>query len=324
MTKFNCNLCNKTYSYRQSLYLHKKNKHNGEETNDNICNIYNTKQNCSIELSKTVASTKPKTKHSKKEQPLFKCNNCSRKYKHYQSKYRHQRTCVSKDNEMISKDIMEAEIDKLKDNILELINKNFKMHHMTFKKLKNELKSMKTTSSSVINNTSRDTYNTQNNTVIFNGTVNINNIIPLGQEDFRYVLTKEQQIAIVNKGQDCIKYFLNITHFNPDTPQYQSFIITNTQNNIAYIYDEESKDYVAITKDELLNNIFDERCDDIRNFAEYHEDNIHKGIVKRVHRFINKLETETQFNKKIGGELKVYIYDKTKHIDINKMKMLKN
>ena len=102
------------------------------------------------------------------------------------------------------------------------------------------------TNNNTLNNNTLNNNTLNNNTLNNNGMININNtIIALGKEDFRHVLSKQQQIDIVNKGTDCIKYFLNITHFNPNTPQYLSFIITNSQNKIAYIYDEDTNQYVA-------------------------------------------------------------------------------
>lgn len=72
-------------------------------------------------------------------------------------------------------------------------------------------------------------------------------------------------------------------------------------------------------------NILDERCDDIRSFMEYNEDDIRANVIKRVNNFIDRLETDTLYNKKKIRELKVFIYDKTKNVKVSKLNnMLSN
>ena len=180
------------------------------------------------------------------------------------------------------------------------------MHPQTFKKIQRDLVQHQ------VNNTINNTQNIQNNNY------NIR-IIPLGKEDFIHLLNKETQIAIVNKGYGCIKYFLDKTHFNPDTPQYRSFVITNTQNNIAYIYDDDTGKYTEITKNDLMFSIFDERGNDVRNFIEFNEDDIQSGVIRKVNNFLDRLDTDQVYAKKKGGELKVYIYSKTKDFDMKSL-----
>lgn len=336
MSKFICELCNKEYCHKQSLYNHKKRIHKNEKIDNvsenkkknnkksyNVSKVYpKCIQNSNKFVSKNgyILDTNNKNNlelENNNSISKYKCDYCDRTYKYSSGKYKHQKKCKLNNN--ISIEEMDNKIDLLKEEFMKILTANFKMHPKKFEKLRREMKTI----NNIHNTTNNNTLN--NNTLNNNGMININNtIIALGKEDFRHVLSKQQQIDIVNKGTDCIKYFLNITHFNPNTPQYLSFIITNSQNKIAYIYDEDTNQYVATTKDELIFNIFDERCDDIREFIEFHEDEIKAGIVKRVHQFINRIESDHKFNKKQVGELRVFIYDKTKHLNVNKFKMIKS
>ena len=313
---YECNLCFKNYKHKQSLYKHKKK-----------CNFnqYESKiDQCSINVakcSKNVASGKSKCSinvaFSEQNSSSNKCKYCQKEFKHSSSRYRHEKKCKETyDVEMLSKEVMDQKINEIKNEMLSFMNKKYKMHHNTFKKLKRQLKINNNYTTN--NNTTNNINNTQNN---LNIQQNIN-IIPLGKENFVNNLDKETQIAVVKKHFGCIKYLCDITHFNPKTPQYQSFVITNTQNNIAYIYDEKSKDYVPITKKELLHNIFHERGSDVREFIECNEQEIKTSLIDIAVKFIDRLDTEPTFLKEKGNEFKVYIYNKTKDIDINKFKML--
>ena len=145
------------------------------------------------------------------------------------------------------------------------------------------------------------------------------NIIPLGKEEFVNNLDKKSQIAVVNSMYDSIKHLCNITHFNPKTPQYFSFFITNTQNNIAYSYDEDKNDYKTVTKSDLMKELIHERTSDIRDFMEYNEDELKPSIIGRMNKFIDRLDTDKQYFKKKCNDLKVLVYDKTKDMIFNQL-----
>lgn len=241
MSEYKCKSCNKLYKHKQSLYRHKKNCKiivKWCDDNQNNDEVYYAKHFDKSNLSHHKADHKPNLSHNdynvNNSNPLdgfYYCKYCNRKYKHYQSRYKHQKVCKLKDGEMVPKDKMEEKLEDIKNDIFNFMNRNFKVHHKTFEKMKRQLKEQQNinNSNNSINNSnntntnSNNTNNTMNNTLNNNCVVNNNTIIALGKEDFRNVLTKQQQIDIVNKGTDCLKYFLNITHLNPKTPQYRSF-----------------------------------------------------------------------------------------------------
>jgi hypothetical protein len=63
-------------------------------------------------------------------------------------------------------------------------------------------------------------------------------------------------------------------HFNDKYPQFKNILITNTQNNLAYKYDIKKKQFVAINKDDLLEDIVDARMCDINSFYEELEEEL--------------------------------------------------
>jgi hypothetical protein len=335
MTNYQCTNCNKNYVSRQNLFRHKK-ICKGVKNADYKINSTLSPQNSTLSPQNSTLSPQNSTLSPQNstylnnepeiEENKLKCIHCMKIYSRSDSLARHIKICKKRNEsseEMISKKELEKEIKNFKKEMLRYMNKAFKMHPKTFNKLQRDLKTINNNSNNTQNNNTQNNNTQNNNTLNINAPINLN-VVPLGQENFRHVLSKEQQIAIVNKGVDCIKYFLNITHFNPNTPQYKSFIITNAQNNIAHIYDDDSNQYVPITKDELMFNIIDERCDDIRDFIEFHEDDIKESVVKRVNKFIDRMETDIQYNKKQLRDLRVYIYNKTKFFNIKRFKKLKD
>lgn len=355
---YKCNNCNKTYKHRQSLFRHKNNCN----TTNNKCNnsIISINDDVSLGIcSPSVASaykicspsvaqnslhvnndtqfldTNKSINYKKNNHiKVYKCKYCNDEFKHSSSKYRHQNKCsnrISNTNndinniEDIDRDI-DKEIKRLKKDLLDMLNKTYKVHPKTFKKIKqdlhelNEIKSI--ANNNINNNITNNTNNITNNIQNIQNNKNTINIIPLGKEEFVNNLDKQSQIDVVNSLYGCIKHLCNITHFNPDTPQYHSFAITNTQNNIGYSYDDNKKIYKSVSKIELIEELIHERTNDIREFMEYNINELNPKIIKRLNGFIDKLDTNRLYLKKKCNELKTLVYDNTKHIDINKFNLL--
>ena len=321
MTSYVCDLCNKSYKHRQSLSIHKK-KCIGikNELNLKFCNQNVTQMSPSCNPNVTLLSPSKIDSveiHQKQENNnLYQCDYCDKTYKYRQGKSRHQKNCKAKiNNELFSKDEVDKKIDEMKSEMLKIFNKKYKMHHKTFDKLKRDIAQHNSIiNNNTTNNNSHNTTNIQNN-----NTTNIQNninIIPLGKEDLINTLSKEDQKRVVNSVFNSIKYLCNITHFNPDTPQYHSFVITNNQNNIAYTYDDKVKQFKAITKEELIHDLIHERGSDIRDFIEYNEEELREGVCTTVKGFIDKLDTDRKYLKKKGNELKALIYSNTRNNDL--------
>jgi hypothetical protein len=327
MTDYICNYCFKSYKHRQSLFTHKKKckiLHNERiyKNTDATTKKHNFPQKTTI-LSQfstknhTFANTKSKNTVNDNKSHLM-CKYCCKYLSRVDSLHRHLKTCRKKKEyelELYSKDEVMKEVLKGKEEILELINKTYKIHPKTFKKMQRDLQNINISNSN--NSTTNTVNNTTNTTNIQNNIQQHINIIPLGKEDFINTLDKETQLSIIKKYNGCIKYFLDVTHFNPDTPQYRSFAITNTQNNIAYMYNDDSKSFDATSKADLLFNIIHERGCDIRDMIELNKDTLKPITINKVNTYIDKLDTDQVYHKKESNTLKVKIYNNTKTFDSN-------
>ena len=329
MTEYQCDFCSKTYKHRQSLSVHKKKCkfNNSQLIPENDKSKYKPNDKSSISQNglsfsqKNVDTSVNSNTNTGEIKKLYKCEYCDKVYKHYQSRYKHQKKCPMKtdDKDTFTKEDMDQKINEMRAEMLEMFNKQFKMHHKTFDKLKRNLASNNNSNNSNNININNTTNNTNNNNLTINNNINI---IPLGKEDFINTLNKEQQKRVVNSIYNSIKHLCNITHFNPDTPQYHSFVITNNQNNIAYTFDDKQNKFKVVTKEELIFDLIHERGSDIRDFIDINEEELRKGVCKRVKDFIDRLDTDRQYFKKKGNEIKALIYSNTRNKEINNIKTL--
>ena len=142
--------------------------------------------------------------------------------------------------------------------ISSLINKNCKVHPKTLQKINKQLNG----DHNIINEN--------------NGTINNNtfNIIALGHENLSEVFSKKEKMAILKNKFYCLPELVEYTHFNDKYPQFKNILITNTQNTLAYKFDTKKKQFIAVNKDELLDDIVDERMCDINSFYEELEKNL--------------------------------------------------
>jgi hypothetical protein len=309
MSNFICTNCNNSYKHKQSLYRHKKNCIIIKKECATVPTITDT-QKCSQKYSQNVAKIAKKCSQNvailenapNPVKKTFKCSHCDKVYKHSSSKYKHQKKCKSK--ELTKNNELEDIIERVKNEMLSEINKKYKVHHNTFKKIRVDLEE---SSAKIINNTI-------NNDNSINNNIQINfQLTPIGKENFVYNLDKETQLAVVNKTYDSINHLCQITHFNPNTPEYNSFAITNSQNNLAYMYNDKTKKYDVITKDKLLFELMHERGCDIRDFIDTYKEEIRPCIRNRTTSFLDKLETDKTYYKKKSLELKTQIYNNTKN-----------
>ena len=100
---------------------------------------------------------------------------------------------------------------------------------------------------------------------------------------------------------------------------YKSIYITNLQNNVAYKYDENSKKFLAVTKNELLDSIIDNRLADIENFHEDYKEKITPFTSKQITKFIERMTDEKDYKDVKKEEIKFAIYNGREEI-INQIK----
>jgi len=275
--EYNCKICNKNYVSYKSLWNNNKKFHKKDVTT-NVTDV-------------TKNVTKNVTKCNK-----FVCNNCNKILNNRQSKWRHEKKCdivpakiqdieVDDKLEKIEKENLEmkAEMTKLKD----LLQKALKIHPKTLQKINNQL-----------NNTNNGTIN--NNTVI----------IQLGKEDLTKMLTMDEKISILNRQAMGINDLVKLVHTSGKYQKCMNVYITNLQNTIGYMYDEKHNNFIAVNKNELLNDLVDSRMYDIEKFYDKLQTKFEPEKAKRIKKFIDRMKNGEDCLKDLKKEeIKLILYN---------------
>ena len=273
-----CKYCNKEYSSYASRSNHIKRFHNNNSINVSI-------------QGQTVSDKCLKLSDIIKE---YYCKICNSKFNNRKTKWSHEKKCsitnetkLKEENNKLKELVINIkdEMADMKKQMLELMNKVCKIHPKTLTKINKQL-------------------NINDNKVINN-----NYIIQLGREKLCDVFSKKEKIAVLKQGYNCLPYLIEYTHFNDKFPQFKNILITNTQNNIGYKYNESNKNFDAITKDELLNDIISERSDDICNFNVEYKECLSEKEKLRIDDVIKKILNSSEFDEEQKKQIKFIIYN---------------
>ena len=322
-----CEICNKTYKNRDGLWKHNNKYHRNI---DNLCKpIYNhnVETHNHINNPNIINNNHIVTNNTSN----YKCNNCDRSFTCYQNRWRHQKLCQYKsvnenkeekiDNDKQNKIInllfeqiktqkeqlehfkeQEKQNQEIKKTLMDLINKNCKVHPKTLQKINKQLNGDHNTINENINN----------------GTVNNNNItyniIGLGHENLTDVFSKKEKMAILKYRYCSLPQLVEYAHFNDKYPQFKNILITNTQNTLAYKYDTKKKQFVAVNKEELLDDIVDERMCDINSFYEELENELDEKTKDILDKVKDKIETDPAYKELKKKDIKLIIYNNRKKV----------
>jgi len=285
---YHCGKCDKKYKHRQSLYNHIKRFH-----------THDTHISTPPSQNDTILPQNNTDKVTKKCSSEFMCPHCSKILSRKDSLARHIKTCKNKinienENILLKKENEELknqykkydeEIKELKDQLLDMMNKQCKMHHQTFNKIQNQL----------INN------NQYNNCTF--------NIVQLGDENLINTLSEKEQLKVLNKKYNSLNYLVDYIHCNDKFPEFNNVIITNLQNNIAYMYNKDKKRFIAKKKDDLIDDIIYYRMGDLEEFYDIHLDTLDKKTREVISDVINKMDDDTKYISKKKEEVKLVLYN---------------
>jgi len=281
-SKYYCELCDKYYKSINSLCNHNKKYHPNDKPN---VNQESTK--CQPDVNQ-ISTFK------------YKCKYCNKGYDINQSRWKHEQKCKinyennnEKDFLKTENQLLKKELKELKEQLTLLMNKTCKMHPKTFQKINNQL-----------------TNNTEYNNCTFN-------IVQLGQENLQEVLSKKEQLTILRKRHNSLNYLIDYIHFNQKFPEFSNVIVTNLQNNVAYKYDEIKNNFVAINKDELIDDIIYYRINDLEEFYDINLNSLDEKTRNIITNIINKMEKDDKFISKKKDQIKLILYNnKAKSLDI--------
>lgn len=248
-----------------------------------------------------------KSKYHKKT-TIITCDFCDKEFKHASSKSRHQKTCKHKPSTQI----------RLSDNSSNL--------QITDSKTIESLLKILSQSISGINNHSRN--NTQNmsdsqnitNSGNTNNTTNNITVYALGKENIPEILSAAEQRNILKQKKNSLEEIIKLVHFNNKYPQFHNIAIND---DVAYKYDNESKTFVEVPKDDLIQDVIDERTDDIGKMNKKQKIHMPKMTYEIIDKYISGLDTES--NSIVARDkTESVIYDGTDYLISNKKIKLPN
>jgi hypothetical protein len=295
--KFRCNICNKSYKDKSGIWYHNKKYH---------IYIYPQKSSNLLQPSSNLlknSSKLPKTS-SDKQIKKINCDSCEKIFSRIDNLKRHKLKCNKNKYEQISKDEtidnLQKQLDDVKKTLMEIINKKCKIHPKTLQKINKQL-------------------NIDNNGIINEninkGTINNTyNIIALGDENLTDVFSKKEKMAILKYKYCSLPQLVEYTHFNDKYPQFKNILITNTQNKLAYKYDIRKKQFIAVDKDELLEDIVDERICDINSFYEELEGELDTKTKDILDKVKDKIENDPAYKELKKQDIKLIIYNNRKKV----------
>jgi hypothetical protein len=320
--KYHCNICNKSYKHRQSLYNHNKQKHSVQNDGETGNKPYDGHPKVIIRSSKShhqVIQKSSLSHHCKSsEEPsniednnvvsVYICEYCSKKYKYKQGKSRHLKVCKKKIEEearLFNKELMR-------------VNKELK------KEIKNYKKAIrKDSNKQIIKNTNIDnrvnTNNSNNNSNnnIQNNTVNNNVVIALGNEELQNVFTNEEQLEVLNRQYSSLQHLLFKIYNEEKYAKYRNVAIKNIKDDYAYQYNYYYNDYELVNKSALIFDIISEHTMTIQYFLDENSDDLGKHIIKRLEKFLELIcDQETVVYKKNVEAINMMLYNATKRYKV--------
>ena len=233
----------------------------------------------------------------------YECTYCFKMFSRKDNMMRHYKTCKNKsstdlklreENILLQKQIIKItdKMNDLKKQLLHYMNKNCKVHPKTLVKINKQL-------------------NNCNNNIITNNY----NIIQLGKEELSQIFSNKEKLDVLNKGFESLDFLVSYTHFNDKYPQFKNILITNTQNDLAYKYNEATLQFDAVKKDELLEEIVSERMYNINEFLDEFNKCLSSKTKGIIASFINNMKNKNyeEWKKK---NIKLIIYNNRNKVNV--------
>jgi len=300
--EYKCLECKKNYASYKSLWNHNSKFHKVEsnQTNNHQADYGNHDNN---------------QKSSLKVDGLI-CKKCNKHFTFKQNRWRHERTCDMFEDKILNNNInevlkenleMKKEFEKYKieskkemEKLKELLQKSLKIHPKTLTKINKQL-------------------NNNNN-----GIINNNIYVQLGRENLSDILSSKEKLGILNRQAMGLNDLIELIHTSGKYKQFMNVCITNLQNTIAYKYDEKANNFIAVNKNELLNDLVDSRVYDIEKFFDEYQTKFEPKKVEQIKKFIERMGNEDDPLKGIKKEeIKLILYNNLEKIKSNETDMIK-
>jgi len=301
-----CEICNKTYKNRDGIWKHNI-KYHGNNNSKKQLKPPNV-ETITPETSNTTPSVLSTTNLNN-----LSCKYCNKTFSRIDNLNRHInfrcKAKINKDSLLNENNKLKLIIEKqseemkeVKSILTDLLNKNCKVHPKTLQKINKQL------------NLSGD-HNTINET-INNGTVNNTyNIIALGHENLADVFSRKEKMSILKYRYCSLPHLVEYTHFNDKYPQFKNILITNTQNTLAYKFDKKKKQFITVDKNDLLEDIIDERMCDLSSFYDELENDLDEKTKEIIEIVKEKIDNDPAYKELKKKDIKLIIYNNRKKVD---------
>lgn len=284
---FHCQHCNKEYASYQSRCNHIRRYH---------------KVTVVVKLPEWEKSSENVVVNLSDNKTCKYCNKklCDRKYR-----WKHEQTCKNKNLNEI--ELMKKELEKSKLETQKKIDESKEASQKEIKQLKDMLqKALK------IHPRSLQKINNQLNN---NGTINNITIVQLGNENLSEVLTSKQKRFILDRQAMSLNHLVDLIHTSGKYKKFQNVYITNLQSTFAYKFDEKENKFIAVNKNELIDDIVDSRMYDIEKFYEEIYPELEEKKAEQIKKFIDRMGNDEDDLKGIKKEeIKLILYNKKEKI----------
>ncbi len=298
MSDLLCTKCNKEFSSKGNLTKHIKVVHK-VQNNDN--KVVSNK----IQIENKVQDDDDK----------LICNFCHKKSSRLDNLKKHLLICKMKNKIEIDLKSYNAEllleINQLKETI--------KQNNLKNNELEERIKQQDLIISELLIKCKSKTINNNNinNGNINNGNINNNiNIISFGNEDIKNILSNKEKHDIICSKHMCLEKLINHIHFNDNYKQYNNILITNLKDNLAYIYDAINRQFMAVNKDDFMEDLLNLRMADITSIYNELVDKNEVDIKTRkiIELLQDKIENNQEYKDSKKNTLKLFVYNKSKTI----------
>lgn len=279
---FQCKICNKIYSSYKSLWQHNKSFHPQSSTNSTTI----TQKSTIVPDNISVMSEQNKQ---------LQCIYCNKKLSRIDSKTRHEKNCKHKDqqekkeeknDDKIKLEILKEEVNLKKEEI-KLRKEEAKILKL---KLKQQKKENETPTISKINNIIINiNINTDNANQMNPGIYEIQKPI-----DFNKIMSISRMKYIVKQGYGSLESYIEFLHCGKIN-QFKNIIITNLKNDIIYVFDSKTCQYIADVKRKVIKSLIENRMSDIENILGLISNEIDDKTKKIIKNFIKEMQDNKKF-----------------------------